>query len=381
MKRTLSFALALGLVFSLSINGLAAGGMKNFTADRAYTGFTDVPEAAWYHGSVKAAFEYGLVKGSTPTTYNPTGTLTVAEAIVMADRIHILYETGKDTLQNGTPWYQTYVDYALEKGIITEGAFDSYTRNITRAEMADIFTRALPKKEYAVINYIDESCPADVVGHPFETSVRTLYEAGILTGNDPYGTFTPDANIIRSEAAAIVSRIVDPNLRKQVQLLEQWEYENITVAVPYGAIPETPDAEAADGGIELIQEDVGVIVYKTEDATGGVTGMSIFELPREELGAALAEGLGVDKVEGVSLTFGGIPAYRFDFDVPYDAETDVATYGSFYVYLRGTDMYMITIVAIHDGTAAAETAIHPMLVDMVNHVTVAGNGPSIKLAK
>ncbi len=381
MKRVLSFVLALSLMFSLSITAFAAGGMKNFTMGKAYTGFTDVPEAAWYHASVKAAFEYGLVKGSTPTTYNPTGTLTVAEAIVMADRIHILYHTGEDTLVNGTPWYQTYVDYALQNGIITEGAFDSYTRKITRAEMADIFTRALPEKEYTVINYIAEDCPADAVGHKFEDSIRTLYQAGILTGNDPYGTFTPDANIVRSEAAAIVSRIVDPTLRKQVDLLEQWIYEDIKVGIPYGAISAEPDAETADGGLELIHEEVGVMVYEMKNATDGMVGMTILALPREELGAALAEGLGIDQVAGVSLAFGSVPAYRFDFDVPYDAEAEVATHGSFYVYLSGTDMYMITVAAVHDGTAEGKAAIHPTMVDMVNSVTVAGNGPSVKLSK
>ena len=151
MKKILSFGLALYLLLSLGTTALAAGGLKNFKGDKTYTGFEDVAENAWYYESVKSAFAYGLVKGSTPTTYNPTGSLTVAEAIVMADHIHMLYKTGKDTLQNGAPWYQPYVDYAIQQEIISEGSFDSYTRSITRAEMADIFSRALPKKEYGKI--------------------------------------------------------------------------------------------------------------------------------------------------------------------------------------------------------------------------------------
>jgi len=381
MKKIISFMLVLALTCTLGITGMAAGGMKNFTASRTYTGFTDVAEGAWYHGSVKAAFEYGLVKGSTPTTYNPTGTLTVAEAIVMADRIHMLYETGKDTLQNGTPWYQPYVDYAMQAGILTEGAFDSYTRNITRAEMADLFTRALPGKEYGLLNDIDEACPADVVGHKFAASIRTLYQAGVLTGNDPFGTFIPDANIIRSEAAAIVSRIVDPTLRKQVQLLEAWDYEHITVGIPYGALPTTPDAETADGGLELMHRDAGIMVYKTINATGGADGMTVLNVPRDVLGAELAKGLGISSVTGYELTFGSRPAYRFDFDMPAGDDDAAALTGSFYVYLKGSDMYMIAVMGIHDGSAEGAAAVRPLMADMVNSVKVEGHGPSIKLAK
>ena len=381
MKRILSFVLVLGLMFALGGNVLAAAGMSNFKADKVYANFTDVPETAWYHGSVKAAFEYGLVKGSTPTTYNPNGTLTVAEAIVMADRIHILYNTGVDTLTNGTPWYQTYVDYALAQGIITDGVFDNYNRPITRAEMADIFTRALPAQEYEVINYIDESCPADAIGHAYEGSIRTLYQAGILTGNDPFGTFTPNANIIRSEAAAIVSRIVDPTLRKQVQLLEPWEYEDITVAIPYGSTPAEPDDATADGGLELTHKDAVLMVYKMENATAGVTGMTILDVARDELGAELAGSMGASSVTGVSLAFGAKPVYRFDFEVPYDEEVEIGMVGSFYVWLEGTDMYMVAAAAIHDGTEPSVTEAKALLADMVNCTTIGSSSPSIRKVK
>ena len=370
MKRVLSFVLALSLMFSLSITAFAAGGMKNFTMGKAYTGFADVPEAAWYHASVKAAFEYGLVKGSTPTTYNPTGTLTVAEAIVMADRIHILYHTGEDTLVNGTPWYQTYVDYALQNGIITEGAFDSYTRKITRAEMADIFTRALPEKEYTVINHIAEDCPADAVGHKFEDSIRTLYQAGILTGNDPYGTFTPDANIVRSEAAAIVSRIVDPTLRKQVGLLEQWIYEDIKVGIPYGAILSEPDADTADGGLELIHEEALVMVYEIKDATGGIDGMTIMNVPRDELALSLGESLGTASIVPHDIVWGSIPAYCFDYEISFDEEAGYGMLGHIYVFLQGRDMYMITLASVYENTPESIEAAEQLLKNMSKCVSI-----------
>lgn len=44
--------------------------------------------------------------------------------------------------------------------------------------------------------------------------IYTLYNAGILTGSDAYGTFHPDDGITRAEVAAIMARIIDPAQRK-----------------------------------------------------------------------------------------------------------------------------------------------------------------------
>ena len=375
MKKILSLLMALLMVGSMGLNALAGSGMNNFKTKNTFVGFADVVENAWYHGSVKAAFEYGLVKGTTPTTYNPTGSLTVAEAIVMADRIHTLYANGKDTLQNGNPWYQPYVDYAIAQGIITAGSFDSYTRKITRAEMADIFSRALPAKEYTVINKVAENCPADIIGHTFENEIRTLYRAGILTGNDVFGTFTPDQGIIRSEAAAIISRMVNPALRRQIELLEKQTYDNVTVAAPYGAAKIVPDPATADGGMELIGDRAGVMVYKTRNISDGKAGMTIYEVSQAELGAALAAGLGSSTVsEGVRTAFGKILAYRYEFEMK-----DVS--GSFYVWMQGTDMMMAAATVLHDGTEADRAEARALLADLVNNITVSDNMSSIKLAK
>ena len=44
--------------------------------------------------------------------------------------------------------------------------------------------------------------------------IYTLYNAGILTGSDAYGTFHPDDGITRAEVATIMARIIDPSQRK-----------------------------------------------------------------------------------------------------------------------------------------------------------------------
>ena len=44
-------------------------------------------------------------------------------------------------------------------------------------------------------------------------AVLTLYRAGVLTGTDAAGAFSPHATLTRAEAAVLVSRMLDPNRR------------------------------------------------------------------------------------------------------------------------------------------------------------------------
>ena len=48
--------------------------------------------------------------------------------------------------------------------------------------------------------------------------IMALYEAGVLTGSNSYGTFYPDRSITRAEAAAVISRVAVPSLRQEFSL-------------------------------------------------------------------------------------------------------------------------------------------------------------------
>ena len=50
--------------------------------------------------------------------YIKEGKLTLAEAITIASRVHKKYTDGGDLKPAGEPWYQSFVDYALDNGII-----------------------------------------------------------------------------------------------------------------------------------------------------------------------------------------------------------------------------------------------------------------------
>lgn len=218
-KKLLSLLLTGALCLSLSAPALAVG-LENFQKTNAYTAgqFTDVPAGEWYAANVQAAYELGLMEGSSATTFNPYGNLTIAEALVLACRLHSTYVgDGAAFVGSGGAWYQPYVDYAIQNGILAAGTYSDYTSTATRAQFASILAAALPAEALTAINSVT-TLPDVAVDASYTPAVLSLYNAGVLTGSDSAGSFKPDTTIQRSEVATIVTRMADPSLRKTFTL-------------------------------------------------------------------------------------------------------------------------------------------------------------------
>ncbi len=223
VRRSLTMLLILVLLCGTVPTVLAAGAsLSNFQKVNKYTKgqFTDVKTGDWYYESVKAGYEYGLVKGTSESTYSPDNNITIAQSITLAARLHSIFNTGSESFVQGSPWYQVYVDYAVKNRIIGANEYSNYDAKATRAQFACILAMALPDSALQKINNITYDDIPDVTGKEYYAPyVCKLYNAGILTGSDGYGTFYPQNNIKRSEVAAIVTRMADPSLRKSVTLI------------------------------------------------------------------------------------------------------------------------------------------------------------------
>ena len=220
-KRILSLVLTGALCLSTAAPALAAG-LDNFGKVNTYTAgqFTDIPADAWFTPNVQAAYELDLMTGSSATTFNPNGNLTIAEALVLACRLHSTYVGDGETFAaNGGTWYQPYVDYAVASGIIAANAYTDYTATATRAQFAAILAAALPDEALPAINSVT-SLPDLDASAAYAAAVLKLYNAGILTGSDSAGSFKPASTIQRSEVATIVARMADKSLRKTFTLSE-----------------------------------------------------------------------------------------------------------------------------------------------------------------
>ena len=218
MKKITSLLLAVLVVFSLCVPVMAVE-KSGFQKVNTYTEgqFTDVPSDAWCVANVRTAYEYGIMGGKTTTYFDVNGSLTVAQTIVMAARLHSGYNGKNIEFAAGDPWYQSYLDYAKKNGIVWK--YDQYDVPITRAEFARILSSTLPDSALKKISDIEEGAIPDVPSDAsYFDAVYRLYRAGVLTGNDKKGTFTPDSNISRGAAAVIIGRMADPSLRKSITL-------------------------------------------------------------------------------------------------------------------------------------------------------------------
>ena len=220
-KKLIALVLFAALLAALPVAGYAAkkGSTDNFVEVRPYEdAFTDVPAGAWYVSVVGKAYSYGLIDGKGGGCFDPDGSLSVAEAVTMAGRVHSIYYTGTQSFADSDPWYAVYIDYAMENGILSEAPADC-NEAVTRARFASLFARALPEEALPVISEIEDNSIPDVASNsPYYADFYLLYRAGILTGSDDRGSALPDDPINRAQAAAILTRMADPAQRQSMTL-------------------------------------------------------------------------------------------------------------------------------------------------------------------
>lgn len=264
------------LIFSMAVcltSNVCGVILSGFIQQNTYGDYTyvDVSPDDWYYYYVGFAYEYGIMTGTADGVFSPGGKLTVAEAITVAARLNAAYYgntidmsagghvsaaalddtehysypatgdagfgTGADvdggakighyvradalgavthSLTDMT-WFTPYLKYVAGQGIIYENQFSGrYTEPATRSELAYLLYRALPSC-YSKINSITP-IPDVPQGSSYQFEILSLYEAGVITGNDEYGTFYPRSSIVRSEVAAMVSRAVNSDLRVKFSL-------------------------------------------------------------------------------------------------------------------------------------------------------------------
>ena len=132
MKKYLAFFLAV-LILCFLPSGM--------TISTGAVTFKDVPKDAWYYEHVQYVANHPnqLMVGNAGN-FGPLDNLTVEQMIKI-----VVAAAGKSvTVPSGEYWGDVYVSKGLELGIVQPGEFDSYRREITRAEMAKIIIRALP---------------------------------------------------------------------------------------------------------------------------------------------------------------------------------------------------------------------------------------------
>ncbi len=255
MKRILSFILCITMILSLTSVAFA----------EHYSNFTDVKPDSWYYEDVDNAVRLGIINGKTETTFAPDDNLTYAEAIKLAACMYQLYKDGSVYLvPGGNPWYQIYVDYAKDHGIITENFFykvSNINEKATRAGYMEIFANALPDEALKGINNVpDGSIPDVPMVHESSISIYKLYRAGILTGVDAKHNCKPEDNIKRCEVAAIITRMMDETKRVKFSM-------GTTSEEPKTEEPKTEEPETEKPKLEIPKDAEPAPEIKEEESS------------------------------------------------------------------------------------------------------------------
>lgn len=174
--------------------------------------FSDVSPRDWYDVWVDLAYNLGIMEGVGGNRFAPGKALTVAEALQLAAQLESRYtgDSFHTAVHSGGAWYTPAVDYCIASGIIRSGEFSSYTRVITRAEMARIFAATSLAREMPAVNSlarVKASVPDVKAGDYAADAIFGLYAKGVLTGTGSSLTFRPSGSFTRAEAAAIVARM------------------------------------------------------------------------------------------------------------------------------------------------------------------------------
>lgn len=222
-RQLILLSLVLLLIFSnltplaANSNYSFANSYGNFTVKKTYIGFADVPSNAWFFPGIQTAFELDLMKGTSFSTFNPNDTLSVAEAVTLAVRLYEIYYNYPITDSAASnPWYQKYIDAAINSNILNPDYFKDYTAPINRTDFASLYVRLFPFEENEIINQLVlQNIPDIDDGMILANDIITMYNYGIMTG-DQNLQFYPKSNISRAEVATIISRLADPKSRKSI---------------------------------------------------------------------------------------------------------------------------------------------------------------------
>ncbi|WP_054028346.1 S-layer homology domain-containing protein [Bacillus sp. FJAT-28004] len=176
--------------------------------------FEDVPNAHWASGKIQALTAKQIIKGTSPTTFEPNRSITRAEFTALIIGALKLATPGEikfaDVADNA--WYKDAISIAVKAGIVngkSDSMFDPNGR-ITREEMVTMLIKAY---EVMTSKKLD-----DYTGSKFDDMnqvsswavkyVNASVELGIINGRSE-NKFAPKGTATRAEAAQVIYNLLN----------------------------------------------------------------------------------------------------------------------------------------------------------------------------
>ena len=180
--------------------------------------YPDVDETHWAYESIRQISELGGFKGYDDGSFKPDNRITHEELLTVV--MSLIYDGDIAKAPSSiigemwADWVRPYLNAAIDANIVRADDSDILTKDtpVTRAETAKIIGRTL---EYLGKSEIKntESCISHIsdwesIADAYKAYVAQVYSREIISGY-PDGTFGPDKNLTRAEAASIIVRMID----------------------------------------------------------------------------------------------------------------------------------------------------------------------------
>ena len=170
--------------------------------------FTDVASGAWYESQVMSAYEKGIVRGVSDTTFDPNGTTTRGQTVTMLYRA-MGSPGGANVFSDTSGEVGSAAGWAASAGVTTGISDTTFAPNnaITREQLVTMLYRLAGSPAAAsaasVLSYTDSG---EVQSYA-KDAVAWAISNGLLTGYGD-GTIRPSGVATRAEVCALIMRFV-----------------------------------------------------------------------------------------------------------------------------------------------------------------------------
>ena len=292
-----SFLCAIMLVGTLTIPAFATE-LKSFK---------DVAADRWSHDAIMEMVGLGMFSGTTTPdangvgTFNPTGTMTRAQYIVVVTRF--LFNDELNAMEQGANWYSNNYDLAVKHGLITKSEFSIDTLNnpITRQEMALVAVRTAQAQGETMPTLVgtDRIANYATIGSYYKDYVVKAFSMGLISGYDDKGTFGPTDTLTREQGAMVAYRLVNEDSR----------------VYPKPSVPEIILPEINDGPMTIYEGQQSSRPAKAGDTYVKADGTKV--VLKVGPHGVLGEGQGVAPDENLKMTGTTWTGYRFNYSASH----------------------------------------------------------------
>lgn len=261
--------IVLGLILCLLSSTYTFANTENTSA------FTDVSASHWAQKFINPLKESDIIGGYPDGSFKPDVNVRIDEFIAMTVKA-----LGYQLVSEDDYWAMPYIEKAIELRLFLPGTFSNYSDYMNRQAMVGLTVKAIAINEAIpeVNEKTDQFIKNDIKDYNeicinCTQNVLNAYKLGVVAGF-PDSTFKPYNKSNRAEAAVMISKIINPELRT----VPVYDFET-TIKNWYWVYNDAerwsgiPDIEVGDRAVvadrvyhyadfELVEETMTLFSYK-----------------------------------------------------------------------------------------------------------------------